>query len=219
MIKSEAFKLESEMLPFACQGLPPAIGMNGPEWCSLTEPMIGNVFPDLLFGRLTTIQINAPTFTHVEASILSLVHNELDFTVADVLSRIFLPTPTADRTFRTLEKKGALERTPTGAFRVCSNLPAAQMEIVAVELKLKRWREACTQAASYLSFADRAYAVLDGNQLKVTETIVSAFRSAGVGLVLQRGSVFDVVVESTTARQMTPNRVVAAQKLARHALA
>src|SRR5262249_53662414 len=153
-----------EMLPFACQGLPHAIGMTGPEWCSLTEPMIGNVFPDLLFGRLTSTQMSAPMFTHIEASILSLVHNESDFTAADVLARIFLPTPTADRTFRALEKKGALERTPTGAFRVCSNLPAAQMEIVAVELKLKRWREACAQAASYLSFADRAYAVLDGNQ-------------------------------------------------------
>ena len=88
-----------------------------------------------------------------------------------------------------------------------------------MELKLKRWREACEQAASYLSFADRAYAVLDGNQIKINDRIVSTFRDAGVGLVLQCGCDFQIAVEANTGRMMTPNRVLAAQKLARAALA
>lgn len=218
MLRSEAFKLERDMLSLASQWLPIAIGLSGPEWCSLTEPMIGNVFPDLLFGRLPSTDVNPPTFTHIEASVLSLVHNETDFTASDVLSRIFLPIPTADRTFRMLEKKGALERTPTGAFRVSGNLPAIQMEIVAVELKLKRWREAFAQAVSYLSFADRAYSVLDGNQLKINESLLSTFRNAGVGLILQFGCEFQVAVEANTTRMMTADRVLAAQKLAKAAL-
>ena len=88
-IMSEPFKLEREMLLLASQWLPPAIGVHGPEWCSLTEPMIGNVFPDLLFGRLSSNSVSAPTFTHIEASVLSLVHSEADFTLTDILSRVF----------------------------------------------------------------------------------------------------------------------------------
>jgi hypothetical protein len=181
--------------------------------------MIGRVIPDLLFGQFWPVEASVPVLTHVEASVLSLVHGEGEFLPDDVLSRIFLPDVTAARTFRTLEKKGALERTSSGALRVSQKLAAATMEIVAVELKLKRWRDACVQAKGYMPFADRAYAVLDGNQLKLTDEIQSAFREAGVGLVLQFGWDFQLVIESNSHRVMSSDRVIAAQKLARVALA
>lgn len=217
-MSTQPFKLEREMVPIACEWLPAAIGL-GPEWCSLTAPMIGNVIPDILFGRFDPTEVQAPAFTYIEASVLSLVHNEPEFAPNDVLSRILLPDVTAARTFRALERKGALKRTTTGTFRVCEDLVAVQMEIVAVELKLKRWREACAQAVSYLSFADRAYVVVDGNQIKLNEAILCVFRNAGIGLVLQFGHNFELVLNSNIQHIMTANRVIAAQKLAKAAMA
>lgn len=205
-------------MPIACQGLPTALGLNGEEWFSLVTPTIGKVIPDLLLGRLLTVEAHAPALTHVEASVVSLVHSEPEFMPEDILSQIFLPEATATRTFRNLEKKGALERTPSGGFRVNQNLAATRMEIVAVELKLRRWRAACNQGVSYLPFADRAYAVLDGNQLKITDEIHSTFQRSGVGLVLQFGYEFKVVIQSSADRVMTCDRLIAAQKLARVAL-
>ena len=54
----------------------------------------------------------------------------------------------------------------------------------AVELKLRRWREALDQAINYLKFADRAYVVLDGDQIARDEEMIKAFRAYGVGLLM-----------------------------------
>lgn len=206
------------MVPIACDGLPRILGLAGPEWCSLVRPAVGNVIPDLLFGRLNTADPLIPVLTHVEACVVSLVQGRAEFSPSDVLSSIFLTDLTVDKMLRALEKKGALERTPSGALRVSQNLAAIHMEIVAVELKLRRWRDACGQAAKYLPFADRAYAVLDGNQVKPTDEVCATFGGAGVGLVLQFGADFKMVVNSTAQRTMSSDRLIAAQKLVKAAL-
>ena len=67
----------------------------------------------------------------------------------------------------------------------------------------------------YRSFADEAYVVLDGNQVRLNDEITNAFVANGIGLFLQRNEELENVV---TAIPSTPrpsvDRLFALTKLA-----
>ena len=102
----------------------------------------------------------------------------------------------------------------TQAWRLVPAAATAGMEIVAVEAKMTRWVDAVRQAATYLSFADRALVVLDGNQVVTTDALLDAVHRAGVGLVLQHGrELREVVPAPQHTPPLTADRVLAVTKL------
>ena len=56
-------------------------------------------------------------------------------------------------------------------------------EVIAVEAKLTRWREALAQATVYREYADRAYVLLPESSASVAVKHAEVFREAGVGLL------------------------------------
>lgn len=56
-------------------------------------------------------------------------------------------------------------------------------EIIAVEAKLTRWREALVQAASYRKYANRSFVMLPEKHAEVATQHAGLFRAAGVGLL------------------------------------
>lgn len=56
-------------------------------------------------------------------------------------------------------------------------------EIIAVEAKLTRWRDALEQATFYRRYADRAFVLLPRARADIAARNAAAFRSAGVGLM------------------------------------
>ena len=182
-------RLESQMLPMIYPVLPSTLGFAGSGILVVPEPVIGSVIPDVLIGRWTgTPSREITSLTYVEAAVFALLETTPEMSESQILSQIFLARPTATRVMSKLLKLGAIERTESGALRVTGTMSTRNVEIIALEFKMRRWKEALDQASGYRTFADRAYVVLDGNQVTLTNAVCSEFCHAGVGLLLQYGS-------------------------------
>ena len=216
MTDSGPFKLESEMVAALKSSLASALGLKSAGDLSfLTEVMIGNVVPDFLIGcwRGTPVR-RLSTLNYIDAAIIAVFEAATELSEKDLKTRVFITPSRIASSLAKLERVGALERTPSGTIRNTGVFGAARVEITAVEVKLRRWREALQQATAYRSFADTSYVVLDAAQVDVSDGMQDQFRRAGVGLFLQRGDSLELCVPAIVEARSTSERVVATCKLA-----
>ena len=82
-----------------------------------------------------------------------------------------------------LLRLGALEATDEGLLRVAIELDRIDVEVVAVEAKISRWRSALVQAVAYKRFSHRSFVAMDHDRAPRGEEVLGEFRRAGVGLV------------------------------------
>lgn len=205
------------MLGPLARSLPEVLGHQSGEGITvLQEPSIGSVIPDLLLGfwRRRRPDLVRERFTVVENHVLALLEREGPLSVAEIKRCLYLTDGGARRALARLTKAGAIGQEREGKV-VCLRDEArtAHVEIVAVEAKMRRWREALRQAISYQEFSDRAFVALDGNQVRFSETIEQAFTAAGVGLILLHQTMVRVVLPAENRWAITPDRVRAANKL------
>jgi hypothetical protein len=117
-----------------------------------------------------------------------------------------------------LKRVGAIEQRESGEVALRPEFDVSHtVKLIAIEMKLTRWREALGQAIAYREFADEAYVVLDGNQVRLTADIRAAFVSNGVGLFLQRGAEVKRRIVTARGAQRMPSvdRLFAVSKLAK----
>lgn len=224
------FRLERQMLAPLGNALPTLLKIAPARTVRiLREPVVGNVIPDLLLGSWEPASrpLSYAATTFVDAHIRALIEREGPLTEAEMRRRLHLSEYGAAMAQARLIRHGVLIEMPSelGGNRVARDAisrrwmlaPEAStslIEIIAVEAKLTRWRDAVSQAATYLAFADRAVVVLDGNQIGSTVSLVDAVQAARVGLVLQHGQVVrEVIPAPLHASPATPARVQALTKL------
>jgi len=215
MLSEHSFHSEEQMLPLVHDLLPAILGLPESEVCMIAQAAIGNVIPDVLIGYwFQEPERSITKMTYIDAAVFALLEIHGELTVEELLSYVFLARPTAERTFQKLERLGAVTKSATGSVRISQKHTTRAVEIVAIEFKMRRWRDALGQAIAYRNFADRSYVVLDANQVKVVPEMIAAFIDVQVGLILQRGDELQVIAEATKKPQITSDRVIAAQKLA-----
>jgi hypothetical protein len=104
---------------------------------------------------------------------------------------------------------GLVERDKDGYICLLKNPPSPAREIVAVELKQKRWREAILQARRYTYFADRTYiAVWNGTVELVDRSLLYRFRLGLIGVERDRAQVL-IQAPRRKPRQEKMNRYCA----------
>lgn len=213
------FRFEREMRePVRCS-LPSFIATpDSADVRVLREPNIGNIIPDLLIGMgpgaNTKGEIRPYRSSRIDAHVMTLLESHRSMSAVSISETIFMSQATVDQTLARLSRAGVVRRSRTGAWRLSAQHRCLPLEIVAVELKLSRWREAVCQASEYLKFADWSYVVLDGNRVRETAKIRSAFVSLGVGLFFQYGFSTVTVVEPRRNRpRPSVSRVLAVAKL------
>ena len=111
-----------------------------------------------------------------------------------------------ERELRTLEEKAFIRRTRAGTYQKINGWHPLHAQLVAVELKLHDWREACLQAQRYLSYAAESYIALPQTAASTAYDMLSGngFRSAGVGLLsVSKKSGVEVVFESEGCHKAT----------------
>jgi len=99
-----------------------------------------------------------------------------------IARRTFQRSQQIDSLLHDLERSGAIRRLPTGAVQLSQALAAVRAEVIAVEAKLSRWRDALSQALGYGTFADKTIVAMPSNGIPYDPTARSAFSKAGVGL-------------------------------------
>jgi hypothetical protein len=131
----------------------------------------------------------------------------------EVISALHLTPDRADIAVRRFEKSGLSQCAVDGEFGIISTGWLDSLEIVAIEIKLSRWREALWQAREYFQFADRSYVAIDAGRVEVTSTILDEFIATGVGLIAFGKQGATLVCEASPSVPSGANWIQAIQKL------
>jgi len=81
------------------------------------------------------------------------------------------------------------------------------IELVAIEAKITRWREALAQAHRYRAFADRTYVALPSEIIDRTEAIGECAHRMGIGLIAVTSTSASVILESPSVVPRTADRM------------
>lgn len=216
--ETPSFRFEFEMVEPLVAHLPSVFHLcPGQRARLLREQPIGPVIPDLLFGIWWG---ELPRFSGLNAVsrhiLVWLSTQKVASSEEQLREDLLLSRRAADSAFSTLERVGALSKRESGEVELCAGFDVfGAVRLIAIEMKLKKWREALAQAIEYQNFANEAYVVLDGNQVQVEPEVKNAFASNGIGLFLQRSGALE---REVFAEPITPNpsvdRLFAVNKLA-----
>jgi hypothetical protein len=214
---SAPFRLEREMIDPLLRALPMVLPRSSPDLQLhlVSTPSIGSIIPDVLaaFWPHATPVLRMKGVTYIEAVLLSLVQDHGAVSSEQILKHVHLPMESVMRAMARLRSRALVFEDSSGIYSLTPILAAAQPEIIAVEVKLRRWRDALAQAVNYATFANRSYVVLDGTRMTVRLDVLNHFRDCGVGLFLQFGDQLRPVVDADYHQSTGPARFLALRHL------
>ena len=215
MLSKQKFRLERDMLEPLTKALPSVLQiLSRQEVRLLREPNVGMIIPDLLVGVAgRRAQRERPQSTHIEAHVLAFLEASTGATALHLTESLYLQSDTLQRALRRLSQSRIIRKATGENWELVPAFRCRCFQIIAIEAKLTRWRNALEQARRYLAFANRAYVVLDGNRVRDTAEIRSAFRGTGIGLMFQTGIELRVAIGATHGKPSSPERVHAIDKL------
>lgn len=188
--------------------------LSSPRVAITTEPTIGSVIPDLLLGSWTRYRRTQRfRLSGIQHHILAMLEEENEADIRRVEERLYLRHSVTVNELEKLLRCGIVRENIDRTYSVRPEFLSTNVTITAVEAKLKRWREALTQAREYSDFADRVFVALDGNQVKATPAMLDAFAESGVGLLLMHGLALTQVLPPEQVTRITAARVCAVNVL------
>lgn len=149
------------------------------------EQPVGASIPDLVYvGFLSEPRedLLPPGWTFQHAFLVWQLRRRSRLQPRTIARRVFQRSHRVDSMLRDLERSGAIRRLPTGAVQLSQGLASVQAEIIAVEAKLTRWRDALAQARGYAQFADKTIVAMPSSGLPNDAAVHVEFKQAGVGL-------------------------------------
>jgi hypothetical protein len=183
----------------------------------LREQAVGPVIPDLLFGIWSGELPSYARLNAVSRHILAWLSARKTAASQDQLCEcLFLSHHASTSAISTLERIGALSKRASGELELCPQFDVPDnFRLIAIEMKLKRWREALAQAIQYRKFADEAYVVLDGNRVDIGDQIRDTFATNGIGLFVSlAGTVWKEIPAAQSAPEPCEERLFALSKFA-----
>ncbi len=186
----------------------------------LTEVQVGLVIPDLMIVCAEATAAPVGDLTGFESWIIAELLRARSRRTDTLASRLFArPEKMADA-LRRLERRGAIHRAAANSVTLRPDWFPRTSEVVAVEAKLVRWREAIDQATKYLRFANRSYVALPEETLKARSGVAAACRNHGLGLMSVSAAGVDLVRRAPLHRTATAGWVwVVGRALATPAMA
>lgn len=193
------FPFESDLVEAVLRQVSEVVGVGAPESFAMSEVRAGTSLADIVVVRRKFKSWpRFPTrLSIVEAVSLSWLR-KLGTTRIDLLeSKCGLQRGALRQgTFDELVDDGLIQRGAGGSIGLRENW-SNDVEIIAIEAKLSRWRKALRQAKDYLLFADRSYVALPITKERLVPKLTETFTAAGVGLLLVSAH---QTVEALTAR-------------------
>jgi hypothetical protein len=129
----------------------------------LTEVRVGTVIPDQLVLRIPKRRATAShvrRLTLFESSILAALDDDCARRPSTVASRLFTRKERVEHVLGRLARTDLVERSASGGYTLSTRRLPTHIDIIAVEAKLSRWREAVEQARQYSRFANEVYVAL-----------------------------------------------------------
>ena len=174
------------------------------------------MIPDLLIGQWEPGECKLPALSNVARHVLALLQRSGPLPIEVVEQELYLSEFALAHAVALLKRAGALSHDPqSGELDAVPEFSRrTRAKLIAIEMKMTRWREALEQAIRYMSFADEAYVVLDGDQVEYTDEMRRAFELAAPGLYFQHGTELRKVMDCVPTPPLpSADRLLAMQKL------
>ena len=207
------FPLERLMLDSAAPQMLDFLSLSETEAGVVSEPLIGNVIPDLLVGRwLPGACCLTARLTAKESSVLASVEAADQTTITALSASLYLHSFTARTILKRLAKCGAVQVNDE-VITLSSAAESRCWELIAFEFKLHKWRDAVDQALTYKTFADKAYVVLDAARCSSLTNVDQTCREKAIGLILQNPLGMKTIYDPPSQNVQSGDRFLAIQKL------
>ena len=179
------FRLERDLVTVLRSHSPTVLGSkSGPAAHQiLIEQQVGMCIPDLLVVRSKPNEDCTPlSLSYFDCALIAAALEAGNVTVTGLAASTYsLPQQISKRVQR-LVKLGLMFEHNDGIRVPASALPT-DAHVVAVEVKLARWKKALRQANDYLRFANEAYVALPTDVIGRNTTALAACADAGVGVI------------------------------------
>ena len=199
-----SFRFEREMLNPIVSFLPTIFQpADGQRTRLLREKAVGSVIPDLMFGIWDGDLPRCSRLNLVSRQVLAWLATEKSVESEEYLrERLFLSEKASGAAISVLQRVGAVSKCSSGELQINDDFnPSPSIRLIAIEVKLKKWREALLQAMQYRTFADESYVALDASRVQLNATVRGMFVNSGIGLFLQNEAVVEMAIP---AHRRTP---------------
>lgn len=171
------------------------------------EVSLGHCIPDLIYVRIAempSVRILPRNTTYRHSHTLWLLKQNGRLSL-DRLAALSYDTADRMRQLVTdLIKAGSVIESG-GYLRLAPALSDLDCEVVAVEAKMKDWRQALAQAESYQRFADRVFVAMDPIGVPSNPDVIQMFRERSIGLCGVGDDVQWIIYPKRHQRPLGPN--------------
>ena len=175
------FALESDLCNVLSVRLLAALRLDGRAEM-LGSIQVGTVVPDLV-----AVYRRSPSRSRyvsgLESWIVAYLLRRPQASLQELAERLFIRAERAESALTRLQDATVVRRLASGGFVVRRGMFPATAHVIAIEAKLRRWREAVDQAATYRRFANRSFVALPQAMIERTSGIRDACRARGLGLI------------------------------------
>ena len=168
----------------------------GTELIVMPQVSVGQIIPDLVVIRSVSTggrKGREIRLTGFESWIVGELMTMGALAETTLTYRLFTREETTRAALAKLEKIGVVRRTEEATYVLTTDI-STRFEIVSVEAKLTKWREAIEQAKAYLRFSDETFIALPASVIDRNTKIYDRCASEGVGLLAVTKTAIRVVL-------------------------
>jgi hypothetical protein len=148
---------------------------------------VGMTIPDLVIvkhsAQRTGNSHSRRTLSHFESAALAELYFRGRQRLESLSMHLFAQEHKVLATLLRLEKIGAVCCTNNGEIRLRPGVIPPRAKTIAIEAKLRNWKEALLQAKTYLGFANYSYVALPTELIERTPEIAECCSKEGIGLI------------------------------------
>ena len=148
------------------------------------EVPVGDCIPDLVCVRFLESPTNLlpKQWAYRHVYVLWLLRRYKSLRLETISKHTYEHPEKVSSILQDLIKSGAIIVKKSGSFSLSAGMKALRAEVVSVEAKLYRWKEALDQAIKYKSFSDISFVAMDKNGIPKNPRHISEFYQFQVGL-------------------------------------
>jgi hypothetical protein len=152
---------------------------------SRREFRVGGCIPDLVSIHFThdPSSFNWPSkWSYRHSYFVWLLKEQEKLTLEQTASLTFTPVKKTRVILDELCKSGVVTKDSQDVFSVASYMKKFDAEVIAIEAKLRKWRDALSQAIRYKDFANIVFVAMDADTVPRYHNILDKFEAEQVGL-------------------------------------
>lgn len=157
------------------------------------EMSVGGCIPDLVsvyFKQDPTSQNWPHKWSYKHSFIIWLIKKRKNPTLQEIASYSYELPEKLLPILNELLANGLIKKLDDGSFQVSKQIRKLNAEVVAVEAKLRKWRDALSQAIRYKAFANIVFVAMDAIAIPRSLDVIQEFKVQQVGLcAISRGSI------------------------------